>query len=156
MFLPCAFIYMHILMCVHLWCMAIINTQSTHYFLISVFCDYAFSWAIFLVASWNVLGPWNPTPVSTYVLSESLSVSQPWWPRGWNSVRSTLAARVWFPGAEPHPLFVSSQAVVAAHGEEPEELAAIHNCSLGLRAGDGGRIKGGRLATDVSLGQIIP
>ena len=52
---------------------------------------------------------------------------------------------------EPYHSSVSSHAVAAAHIEEPEELTTTYNYVLGLWGGKG-RNKGGRLATDVSLG----
>ena len=68
--------------------------------------------------------------------------------------RSTLVAQVRVPGAEPHHLSVSSHAVAVAHVEELEGLIArLYNYVLGLW---GGKKSTGRLATDVSSGQIFP
>ena len=64
-------------------------------------------------------------------------------------------AQFGFPGAEPHHLSVSSHAVTATHIEEPEEFTTIHKYVLGLWRGEKEE-KGGRLATDISLGRIFP
>ena len=64
-----------------------------------------------------------------------------------------------FLDTEAHHSSVSSRAAAVAHIEEPEELTynlqltTIHNYVLGLC---GGKKKGGRLAMDISLGQILP
>ena len=61
-----------------------------------------------------------------------------------------LWPRFQFPGTEPHHSSVSSHAVVDAHVEETEEFTTVHNYVLGLWGKR--KEKGGKLATDVSLG----
>ena len=66
---------------------------------------------------------------------------------------SASVAGVGFQGAEPHHLSVSSHAVSVARVKEAEELTAIHNYVLGFGVGEWKKKrKGGRMATDVSLG----
>ena len=64
---------------------------------------------------------------------ETENESQPWWPSGWSSVVTTMAAQGRFPVAEPHQPSVSSHAVVVAHVEELEgPTTRIYNHALGL------------------------
>ena len=68
-----------------------------------------------------------------------------------------MAAQVQLLGMEPHHLSVSSRAVVVTHIEEL--TTRVYNYVLGLLGlgGSGGQEeKGGRLAADVSIGQIFP
>ena len=74
-----------------------------------------------------------------------------WWLK--SGALTTSVALVCFPVMEPHHPSVSRHAVAADHNELEGLTTRICNDALGLW---GGKRGGGRLATNVSLGRILP